>query len=66
MIQTDDKRVKETVVIYEALCFNLAQGRMNGTPSETGNSIVKQTLMMGMTNQHLTSDLTDWLLWDSF
>ena len=23
------------IVIYEALCFNVAQGRMNGAPNET-------------------------------
>ena len=23
-----------TVVIYEALCFDVAQGQMNGTPNE--------------------------------
>ena len=23
------------IVIYEALCFDVAQGRMNGTPNET-------------------------------
>ena len=26
---------KPDVVIYEALCFNLSQGRMNGAPDET-------------------------------
>ena len=25
----------ETVVIYEALCFDVAQGQMNGAPNET-------------------------------
>ena len=24
-----------TIVIYEALCFDVAQGRMNGAPNET-------------------------------
>ena len=26
---------KDVCVIYEALCFDAAQGRMNGTPNET-------------------------------
>ena len=25
----------EAIVIYEALCFDVAQGRMNGAPNET-------------------------------
>ena len=28
----------ETVVIYKALCFDVAQGRMNGAPNETRTS----------------------------
>ena len=27
--------LKRTVVIYKALCFDVAQGRMNGAPTET-------------------------------
>ena len=30
--QSDDV---STVVIYEALCFDIAQGQMNGAPNET-------------------------------
>ena len=28
-------KLREIVVIYEALCFDVAQGQMNGTPNET-------------------------------
>ena len=27
----------DDIVIYKALCFNVAQGRMNGVPNETRN-----------------------------
>ena len=31
----DDHQKTIPVVIYEALCFNVAQGQMNGAPNET-------------------------------
>ena len=42
-------------VIYKALCFDVAQGRMNGAPNET-NDIC--------TTQHLCWRMTQKLLWD--
>ena len=30
----------QQVVIYEALCFDVAQGQMNGAPNETNNQQV--------------------------
>ena len=32
-----------TIVIYEALCFDDAQGQMNGAPNETEGLLVKLT-----------------------
>ena len=32
---TRGARIVWSIVIYEALCFDVAQGRMNGAPNET-------------------------------
>ena len=33
----DVMKENESIVIYEALCFDVAQGRLNGAPNETRN-----------------------------
>ena len=31
-------KLERLIIIYEALCFDVAQGRMNGAPNETRNT----------------------------
>ena len=37
-------RIGWTIVIYEALCFDVAQGRMNGTPNETRRRMTQRLM----------------------
>ena len=46
------------VVIYKALCLDVAQDQMNGAPNENENKIVRKKLICQYLNQSSTKTCT--------